>query len=503
MMALFLCVLGLLGKETSLEVSGFVFADHNGNGIRDDQENGLPGIGVSDGAQIVLTDEKGQFFLETSPQHWVFVIKPRDYALPVNDQHLPLFYQKANGSSLSFPLLPKKEDDDFSIMVFGDPQPKTEREVDYLFRDVVSEWIGKTNAVFGVSLGDIVHDNLSLFPLVNEVQGKLGIPWHNVIGNHDLDFDAADDAGANATFEAIYGPTTYSANIGRVHFIVLDNVIYFGKDPSPRGYTGGFTPRQLTFLKQDLALVPPDHLILLAMHIPLFEEKAHDTFRDEDRERLFELLAPFPHTLSLSAHTHIQTQVFFSAKDGWKGPGEHHHFNVGATCGSWWGGEPDAEGIPHTTQRDGTPNGVLFLRILGGAYQVDFFPSREDASFQMRLSGAKAVRKGEYPNAPLVVNFFLGNEKTMVHYRLDEDAQWRKMRRREVLDPYLMALEVKANEAERPLPGPRLSGPIPSPHTWQMSLPTHLSEGEHVVHVRVTDDWGREYFNQFNYRIFP
>ena len=44
--------------------------------------------------------------------------------------------------------------------MFADPQPRNRAEVDYLIQDVLEEMVG-TDASFGVTLGDIMFDDLS------------------------------------------------------------------------------------------------------------------------------------------------------------------------------------------------------------------------------------------------------------------------------------------------------------------------------------------------------
>src|SRR5690606_20165764 len=156
---------------------------------------------------------------------------------------------------------------------------------------------------------------------------QVGIPWYNLLGNHDLNFDAKEDGHADETYEAHFGPANYAFNYGKVHFIVLDDVLY----PDPRdgkGYWGGFREDQLEFVKNDLKFLPKDHLVVVAFHIPISEPDG-DPFRDGDRERLFELLKDHPHTLSLSAHTHLQRHDFMGGEYGWKQKEVHHHYNVG------------------------------------------------------------------------------------------------------------------------------------------------------------------------------
>ena len=74
----------------------------------------------------------------------------------------------------------------------------------YIGHDVVEELIG-TQAKFGVTLGDIVFDDLGMFEPLNATIALVGIPWFNVIGNHDMNMDASNDEDADETFTRIYG----------------------------------------------------------------------------------------------------------------------------------------------------------------------------------------------------------------------------------------------------------------------------------------------------------
>lgn len=218
---------------------------------------------------------------------------------------------------------------------------------------------------FGITLGDIVGDDLDLFEPYTESVAKVGQPWFNVYGNHDMNFDADSDQYAEETFEATIGPPTYSFNYGNAHFIILDDVVYPRTD-GESGYIGGFTEKQLTFIANDLKHVPNDKLIVLAFHIPTFMPDGWGrTFRVEDRRRLFNILKDYPPTLSLSAHTHLQQFHFFDEEKGWQRINPHIHYNAGTTSGDWGSGVPDERGIPPILMRDGTPNGYAMLNLDG------------------------------------------------------------------------------------------------------------------------------------------
>ncbi len=88
---------------------------------------------------------------------------------------------------------------------------------------MVEDLVG-VKAAFGVTLGDILFDDLSLFDSFNRTLGKIGVPWYNVIGNHDINFASENDEHSDETYERVYGPAYYSFDYGAVHFLVVDNI---------------------------------------------------------------------------------------------------------------------------------------------------------------------------------------------------------------------------------------------------------------------------------------
>src|SRR5690606_8316469 len=92
-------------------------------------------------------------------------------------------------ASIDFPLYPQEEPGQFRAILFGDPQPRNQQEIDFMAHDVLPELIG-TDAAFGVTLGDIAFNNLEVFEPQARAIAVLGIPWYNVIGNHDVNYDA-------------------------------------------------------------------------------------------------------------------------------------------------------------------------------------------------------------------------------------------------------------------------------------------------------------------------
>jgi len=517
---LFFITVGLAFAQNTNTASGIVFEDTNGNMLQDPGERGIQSVSVSNGRDVVLTDQNGRYELPVDNDDILFVIKPSGYNLPVDERNLPQFYyiHKPMGSpeldfsgveptgelpeTVDFGLMKAEEKNDFKILVFGDPQPYTEQEVEYFDKDIVSELVGADEYDVGITLGDIVGDDLDLFDPYTKSVAKIGIPWFNVYGNHDMNFDAPTDSLADETFERVFGPASYSFNQGDVHFIILDDVVYPRTD-GESGYIGGFTEEQLTFVENNLEHVSKNKLVVVAFHIPMFQPPNRRTFRLDDRNRLIEMLEEFPHTLSLSAHTHIQHIEFFDEDSNWNRLEPHIHYNVGTTSGDWWSGVPNEHGIPPTIMRDGTPNGYAIINFEGNEFTLDYKAAGYDDSYRMSIWGPKVVPQNSWHNAEMFVNYFLGSDKTEVHYRIG-NRPWREMQKVNEQDPYVSSLRQKWDNSDTILRGKRPSNPIQSTHLWSSRVPNNLPLGEQTIEVRVIDQFGkvkREFYDRFTYEV--
>ena len=390
-------------------------------------------------------------------------------------------------------------EDGLRVLVFGDPQVKSAREVDYYRRDIVEPLRGRHGAQLGITLGDVVDDVPALHPVVKAETARLGIPWLYAPGNHDVDPDATDDAGSLRSFNREIGPDTFIRETGLANFVVLDDVIALpGRKPA---YIGGFREDQFLLLEARLPELRKDRLLVLAMHIPLFEEAGKDSFRDEDRERLFALLKPFPHVLVLSAHSHAQRHVFHDADDGWQGAAPLHEYNVGAACGSYWSGVEDAAGIPDAMMADGTPNGYAVLTVKpGGDYALAWHNARDATDSQIGLHAPKVLRRGAYPAWGVFANVYMGMDDTRVEYRVD-DGEWMPMKQVLQPDPALLVENMRDDLAEALRGYDRSPEAEPSPHLWRAALPTKLEAGEHRIEVRAFDRWRGEVRASTTYRL--
>lgn len=496
----------------------FVFNDTNRNGIFDNNEKGVGNVGVSNGNHIVYSDKKGRFNLIPTVGQTLFIIKPAGYTLPLRADGFPDFYsnqvsvntnlkfggvKNSDNACRSFALWQSKADakqkNSLDVLIFGDPQPKSLKDLGYYQDDIVRPIIGKHQAELGISLGDIVHDDLTLLPEIKRVDKALNTPWLYAAGNHDIDFDVALDESSLESFRAQFGPDTFAWEERQANFIVLDDVIYLPRQ-SPE-YIGGIRETQFHFLARYLAKADKSKLLVISAHIPFFQTQTNrETFRSQDRKRLFALLEPFKNILILTAHSHTQTHVLHGSSSDWNGVGRLYEYNVGAACGAYWSGLKDQQGIPDTTMADGTPNGYAKLQVNQSDYRLQWFNARQNPNQEMALYAPQVLRKGAYPDFAVYANVFMARPDTQVQVKID-DGEWQDMKRVMQYDPIVLARNIADAQADVLQSYDRMPEAVVSPHLWRFALPTNLSVGKHKVTVRAKDAWLGEVQQETFYQL--
>ena len=486
-------------------VKGTVYEDANKNLKLDKGEKGIPGVLVSNQKDVVVTNDKGQFKIPVEGDAVIFITKPAGYQTPLNESNLPQFYYvhqpkgspnlkyggvKSTGKlpkHLNFPLFKTEESDTFEVIAFSDPQTRNDDEIDYLRDDVVAELVG-TDAVCGITLGDIMYDDLSHYDRYNRIVAQIGIPFYNVPGNHDENYDAANDQLSLETFKRYFGPNYYSFDYGKVHFMVLDDVEYLGKNAKGRPqYQGKIVEKQLAWLENDLRFVPQDRLIVLTMHIPIFSGKGTEaSINIINRDELFRILAGRKNVLALAGHMHTLEHHFIGESLGWPGENPIHEIICSAVAGAWWSGMKDERGIPVTNQSDGTPNGYHVIQFRGNQYSQYFKPASQSQNFQMRFSSpAGKIATSALDTTQIIVNIFDGSDLSTVICFIDNLPPL-KMKRIVMIDPFTKQSYKQQKDS---MPSWIKAGS--STHIWTFPLPTDLKPGVHRVLVQTMDQFGK------------
>ena len=416
--------------------TGRVFHDRSGTSRRSRGDPGIPEVMVSNGRNVVVTDSEGRWRLPIADGDGVFVIKPSGWTTPYGLGGVPRsFYSEAAcmaTAGIDFPLRPQDESSCFEALLMADTQPANGAELAYLRDDIIAAAIG-SGAAFAINHGDIVFDDLSLYPRYLQILGASGIPWHHCPGNHDINSEAPDDRTSRETWKRVFGPRHYAFQHANTTFILLDNVYYFGDRPGApdsRRYCGLIGERQLEFVRNVLTHVPQEQLLVLSMHIPLLNYQDGTSPEDNtaDRHQLLELLASRPHTVSFAGHMHLTEHHYFGADEGFRRAVSHHHHVLTAASGGWWGGPKDGRGIPSADSQDGSPNGFHVLSVDGSRYTTRFVPAVGKGARQLRavvdgpragtLAGgcAATFALDELGACELVVNVFDGGPATRVTF---------------------------------------------------------------------------------------
>ncbi len=538
---LFLILLIVTPLSLAQTATGRVFIDENRNGLLDEGEVGLANVRVSNGASVVLTDATGRYQLAADEQTIIFITKPSNYAIPVNQHMLPQFYyiHQPNGSpagmrykgieptgplpaEINFPLIERPEKKKFEALLFADTQPQTTRELDYIRDDVVAELVG-SDAAFGMTMGDIMFDDLSMLPRYNAIISKIGIPWYNVPGNHEINFESPNDRYSLETFKKFYGPPYFAFEYADALFVVLDNIDYKGggeADPADVRGNGGYEARisrsQLQWLAEELKHVEQERLVFVATHAPLGSENG--SYATDNREKLFRLLAGRPNLYSVAGHTHTTDHVYFDKDDGFAGPGKFHHHVLATVSGAWWSGPFDERGIAVSDQRDGTPNGYHILEVDSTDVAVRFKGAGKPADYQMRIvfdvahhqlnvNGIRDFKAGELLDgrisqdhlnaAAIIVNLFDGGPNSKVRYRI-EDGEYRPLKRVLRKDPYMLEQYARHRSSKKTWVEATLST-----HLFEADLDANLPPGVHAITVQAEDEFGRLHHGHTVLEIVP
>jgi hypothetical protein len=513
------------------QVSGIVFDDRDGSGVSASNP-GLAGVLVSNGRDVAVTGEDGRYTLPLPDEATIFVIKPAGFMPPLEPlTNLPRFYRhhQPKGSpaelnltyeglaptgplpaSVDFPLRRQDERRAFEVVMVSDPQPETGAEVDFIREDLIQALAG-VDASFGLTAGDIMFDELSLYPRSNAIMGTIGLPWWNIGGNHDLNFEAPDRKYSRETFKRIFGPNYYAFFYAQTLFLMLDDVDYLGPDPVKPGaggkYEGRFDERQLEFIRNVLKHTQDDTLIVAVMHIPIRTFLDNEPYQNlQNRDAFFSLFEGRRYTVSFAGHTHTTEHHYFDGPDGWKGAAPLHQHILTTLSGSWWSGPIDHRGVPSADSRDGTPNGFHILSVDGLTYTTRFVPAKEPNGRQMRLSilsrfygiGKDADRDSRQvpllgspvPHEALgattvIANVFDGGEKTKVKMVIGDRTPI-EMTRRAQPDPFVEEVFAR-NEATKKA----WVKADDSSHIWVARLPTDLRPGTYPLVVEATGEYGQ------------
>jgi hypothetical protein len=429
-------------------------------------KKGLAGVVVSDGYSVVLTDKEGKYELEPHPDATsIFISTPAGFAFANENgiaRHYRLLAESNKTKNINFNLQPlNRNDDEHQFIIWADPQVKNEKDVEKMMtqsvpdvQKIIAE-AGADTLIHGITVGDIVWDELQLFPEYNKAVEQMKIPFFQCLGNHDMDYNKGGDETSDDSFQQTYGPTYYSFNRGQVHYVVMDNVRYLGKD---REYDGFIQQNQLDWLQKDLSFVPKDKLIVLCLHIPVHSGT-------KNKEALYALLQE-RNVHIMSGHTHYNVNAI---RDNIY---EHNH---GTVCGAWWTG-PICE--------DGTPCGYGVYKVKGTELSWHYQSTGKSEEHQMKIYGSDYSQSEKQ----VIVNIWNSDPEWKTEYWID-DVPKGALESFEGFDPLAYS-----NMLGPDLPKPRgFAEPKKTKHLFKAIIPSATKE----IRVVATDRFGKKYTETF------
>ena len=365
--------------------------------IRSSDNRPLAGVVVSDGETCTQTDKNGFYQLDCDFENAKFIMAsiPSGYKAQNNENGLPQFFHRitdeertAGSIDADFTFDPIAGNPNrYTLIIGADPQPRAKSKDDdkvafhsldiceNLYRDMRETRAAITDReVYGMMLGDIVHENMSLY--TNYVAGlkTLNFQMFNIIGNHDHDLSATTDVEGARCFEENFGPSYYSFNIGKLHYVVLDNIIMavINGKVQQTGYAYGLTDKEWTWLQNDLKYVDKSTTLMVASHCPMFKkDSAKAEFQDQSTHGTdyANLLKQYNKVHAWAGHTHRSFNYNYPSSNTLKNIEVH---TLARSTGEFWTNEWNAYG---------TPRGYTIVEVDGDNISWKFKPTIYQAEF--------------------------------------------------------------------------------------------------------------------------
>lgn len=250
-------------------------------------------------------------------------------------------------------------------------------------KDVIQYLGDNSGKIYAMTLGDMswdcywVTNAYDLTNYIKDINVIKNLTIYHTIGNHDHEMAFAGDFDTVTRYKKLIAPTYYSFNIGKVHYIVLDDIECTNTgagDAASRNYNKNLVQEQIDWLKKDLKYVSSDVPLVVAMHAPLYN--ANGTANLVNTPVLESILKAYDEVHLVTGHTHKVYNV-----DN-LGENNIYDHNSGAVCATWWWTGHEIPGI-HVGQ-DGAPGGYRIMDIKGTDFKWQFKPTGKSTDVQFR-----------------------------------------------------------------------------------------------------------------------
>lgn len=361
---------------------------------------GVENVVVSDGAEVTVTNEKGIYQLKSAKKWgYVFISVPSGYEVP-SVGVLPQFHRALKNSAdvverADFKLEKVDGQDSYKIFMLGDMHLANRTGDLGQFAQFTSDLTDymthhKGEKMYALTLGDMTWDlywysNSYYFPqYLNTINSQIkNLQIFHTMGNHDNDFQTRSDYDAAVKYVDQICPTYYSFNIGKVHYVVMDDIDCSSYDGTEsRNYVKSLSAEQLDWLAKDLSHVDKTTPVVVAMHAQVFYPTTSGFKIDHDPVntlRLFDILDGYT-VRFVTGHTH---KLFNVTPDAPIVDGHNfREYNSGSVCASWWWSGNLTPGIHIGT--DGTPGGYGIWDVTGTDFQCLYKSTGWPEEYQFR-----------------------------------------------------------------------------------------------------------------------
>lgn len=463
--------------------------DKAGNDIKGyvhDGERGLPGVLVTDGYTITTTSSDGSYYLASNAQaDFVYYTLPSGYAPSQTDGVVMKFYRPIDRTGgtfrADFELKPIGDDNSFSFLLHADTQPD-----EYFNSNVYAEMrkayadmqkaADKLEAADGFAplslhLGDIVYNTPSKTAQHNivdysryraEVEASgYHTPIYSTPGNHDRIY-VTDYKEAMNLYHEEWGPSYYSFNRGKIHFLSFDNV----KVEKAAEYTRGVSDEAMAWIRNDLAHVAKGSKVVVMSHQPLTRNKAARTAYGP----VLDILKDYD-VLVLTGHLH---RIFNNFPEYAPSIMERNHVALG---GYEW--------RPPVLGGDGVPGGYYIYHADGDDISWKYVWTGKDPDAEM----FRLYTNGQFGTT----KYGKEDEKTVLMNIWDWDPQWKTSW---TLDGVEQGEVIRFEENRRDPWASSCFDNVPGHDTWTANDTYHIfyctvPNTGNKVEVTVTDRFGR------------
>ena len=356
---------------------------------------GIKDVVVSDGYEVVKTDANGVYQFRSKKEHkYVFISVPSGFEA-MAEGVLPKVHQQLTKSAteverVDFMLKEVGDQTNHTMLFFGDihlANRTNDRNQFKKFTDEISDFL-TANAgkkVYAMTLGDMTwelywYTNKYAFEeYLVDANAMRGLTIFHTIGNHDHEMEKgiAGDFDTVVKYKKLIAPTYYSFNIGKIHYIVLDDIECQNTgagDAASRVYTDNIVNEQIEWLKKDLSHVPVTTPLVVTSHAPFYNDSNNGSLNNVSQ--LEAILSKYDDVHIFTGHTHKMYNVDKLAS---KNIFEH---NAGAVCATWWWTGKYTSGM-HVAQ-DGAPGGYSIVNISDEDFKWQFKGTGRDISHQFR-----------------------------------------------------------------------------------------------------------------------